>query len=65
MAHEKFALNFTVMNQIVYEIITNQFKPIPVAATLTHFCDSNLSLITVITDAPILQISIHLNFFFY
>ena len=44
MAYEKFALNFTLMDEIVYEIIKNQFTPIPVAATLTHYCDSNLSL---------------------
>ena len=44
MTYEKFALNFTLIDQIVYEIITNQFTPIPVAATLTHFCASNLSL---------------------
>jgi hypothetical protein len=44
MAYEKFALNFTLIDQIVYEIITIQFTPIPVAAHLTHFCASNLSL---------------------
>ena len=32
MAYEKFALNFTLIDQIVYEIITDQFTPIPVAA---------------------------------
>ena len=60
MAYEKFALNFTFIDQIVYEIITNHFTPIPVAAPLTHFCASNLY---IITDAPILPISFHYNFF--
>ena len=32
MAKWKFALNFTLIDQIVYEIITNQLIPIPVAA---------------------------------
>ena len=62
MAHKKFTLNFTLIDQIVYEIITNQFTPIPVAATLTHFCASNLSL-QVITDTPILKFQFHYNFF--
>ena len=44
MAYEKFALNFTLFDQIVYEIIKNQFTPIPVAAPLTHVCASNLSI---------------------
>ena len=44
MAYEKFALNFTLIDQIVYEIISNQLTPIPVAAHLTHFCASSLSL---------------------
>ena len=44
MAYTKFAFNFTLIDQIVYQIITNQFTPIPVAAHLTHFCGSNLSL---------------------
>ena len=52
MAYQKFASNFTLNNQIVYEIITNQFTPIQVAAHLTSFCASNLSL-KVITDAPL------------
>ena len=38
MAYEKFALNITLIDQIVYEIITNQFTPFPVAASLAHFC---------------------------
>ena len=44
MAYEKFALDLPLIVQIVYEIITNQFTPIPVAAPLTNFCASNLSL---------------------
>ena len=40
-----YELDFTWIDQIVYELITNQLKPIPVAAPLTHFCASNLSLI--------------------
>ena len=46
MAYKKFATNFTLNDQIVYEIITNQFTPImiSVAAHLTHFCASYLSL---------------------
>ena len=43
MASEKFALNFTLIDQIVNEMITNQFTPFPVAAHLAHFCASNLS----------------------
>ena len=30
MAYQKFAINFTLIDQIVYEIITNQFTPISV-----------------------------------
>ena len=46
MAYEKFAFNFTLidLDQIVYEIITNQSTNIPIAAHLTPFCASNLSL---------------------
>ena len=44
MAYEKFALNFTLIDQIVYEIITNHFTPFPVAALLAHSCAYNLSL---------------------
>ena len=44
MAYEKFALNITLIDQIVYEIITNQFTLFPVAALLAHCCASNLSL---------------------
>ena len=44
MAYEKFALNFTLIDQVVYEIITNQFTPFPIAARLAHLCASNLSL---------------------
>ena len=36
-AYQLFAINFTLIQQIVYEIITNQFTPISVAALLTHF----------------------------
>ena len=36
MAYEKFALIFTLIDQIVFEIITNQFTPFPVAARLAH-----------------------------
>ena len=60
MAYEKFAFNFTLIGQIVYEIIKNYFTPIAVAAPLTYFYASNLY---VITDAPILQISFHYIFF--
>ena len=63
MAYEKFSLNFTLIYRRVYEMITNQFIPIPVAAHLTHFYASNLSL-SDITDVLILQISFHYNFFF-
>ena len=44
MAYQKIAINFTLIDQIVYETITNQFTPISVAALLTYFCASNLSL---------------------
>ena len=54
MAYEKFALNFTLIDQIVYEILT-------AAAPLTPFCGSNITL-WVITDEPILHISFHYNF---
>ena len=39
MAYEKFTLNFTLIDQIVYEIITNQF--ILVTVRLTNFFASN------------------------
>ena len=41
MAYEKFALNITFIDQIV----ANQSTPFPVAATLAHFCASNISLL--------------------
>ena len=44
MAYEKFTLNFTLIDQIVFEMITNQFTPFPVAAHLAYLCASNLSL---------------------
>ena len=46
MASQKFAFDFTLIDQIVYEIIANQLTvtPIQVAALLTPFCVSNLSL---------------------
>ena len=44
MPYEKFAINFTIIDQIVYEIITNQFTPIPAVAPLTHFCASLFKL---------------------
>ena len=44
MVYEKFALNITLIDQIVYEIITNQFTPFPVAVPSAHFFASNLSL---------------------
>ena len=37
MAYEKFEFNFTLIDQIIYEIITNQFITIPVAKPLTLF----------------------------
>ena len=37
MAYEKFALNFTLINQIVYEIITNQFIQFSFVALLAKF----------------------------
>ena len=52
MAYQKFAFYFTFIDQIVYEIITNQFTPLEVAAPLTPFNTFNLSL-QVIKDAPI------------
>ena len=62
MAYKKFTLYFKWIDQIIYEIITNQFTPFPVAAPLAYFYASNLSL-EVITDVPILQITFHYNFF--
>ena len=62
MAYKKFTLYFKWIDQIIYEIITNQFTPFPVAAHLAYFYASNLSL-EVITDVPILQITFHYNFF--
>ena len=44
MAYKKCALNFTLIDQIVYEIITKQFTPLTVAAELAHFCASNLNI---------------------
>ena len=44
MAYEKFALDLTLIDQIGYKIITKKITTIPVAAHLTHFCASNLSL---------------------
>ena len=52
MANEKFTLNFTLIDQTVYEMITNQFTPFLVAAHLNNFCASNLSL-SVITEKNI------------
>ena len=60
MDFENFAINFKLIYNIVYEIIKNQFTPISVAAHLTYFCPSNLSLL-VITQVTILQISFHYN----
>ena len=37
MAENFFKINFTLIDQIVYEIITNQFTHISVAALLTLF----------------------------
>ena len=54
MAYQKkIAFNFTLIDQILYEIITNQFIPLQVAAHLTPFDISNLSL-QVIKDAQII-----------
>ena len=44
MAYDKFAIHFTLIDTIVYEIITNQFTPFPVVAPLVYFRASNLSL---------------------
>ena len=44
MAYKQFSLSFKWIDQIVYDIITNQFTPFPVAVPLAHFCASNLSL---------------------
>ena len=52
MAYKNFAFNFTLIDQKIYEFITNLFTPNSVAATLTPFRASNLSL-QVIKDAPI------------
>ena len=62
MAYQKFAFNFTLIGQIVYEIITNKFTTIQVAAHMTPFCASNLPL-QVIKDALISQNSFQCNFF--
>ena len=43
MAYKKFAFIFTLIEQTVYEIITNQYTPLQVAARLTHLNTSNLS----------------------
>ena len=39
MAYEKFALNFTLIDQIVYKIITNQFTPFPVSIIYYRHAD--------------------------
>ena len=44
MAYEKISLNFILIVQIVFEIITNQFTPFPVAVPLAHLRASDLSL---------------------
>ena len=44
MAYKQFALYFKQIDQMVYEIITNQFTPFPFAVPLAHLCASNLSL---------------------
>ena len=46
MAFKKIALYSTIIGQIVYKMITNQFTQFPVAAPLTHICASNLSLLS-------------------
>ena len=65
MAYEKFKLNFTIIDQIVYEMITNQFTLIQVTVPITHFCASTVYIIREIyyTDAPILQILFTIDFF--
>ena len=40
IAYQKFAFNLTLIDQIVYEIITNQFTPMQVVAFLTPFCNN-------------------------
>ena len=42
MAYKNFSLYFKWIDQIIYEIITNQFTPFPAAWPLTHFCASLL-----------------------
>ena len=44
MANQKLAFNFTLIDQIVYEIITNQFTTLQVADILTPLNTSNPSL---------------------
>ena len=45
MAYEKFALNFTLIGQKVYEIITDQFTPIQVETPLNlMFAEKELSV---------------------
>ena len=44
MAYKIIALYFKGIDQMVYEIITNQFTPFPVAVHLAHLCASNISL---------------------
>ena len=41
MAYKKFALYFKLIDQIVYEIITNLFTQSFMSAYLTHLCPSN------------------------
>ena len=41
MAHKKFALYFTWLDQIVHEIITNWFTQSFISASLTQLCTSN------------------------
>ena len=36
MAYQKFAINFTLIDQIEYEIVTNKFRPISVVAPLAR-----------------------------
>ena len=62
MAYKNFLLYFNWIDQIVYEIITNQLKPFPVAVLLAHVCSTNLSLY-VMTHVPIFQTSFRYNFF--
>ena len=44
MAYKKFALYFKWIDQIVYEIITNQFTPFPVAEPLAYFYKSHFTI---------------------